>query len=160
MEPMYLVLALLLMIAGLAGAFLPVLPSAPLVYVGYAVYGLATGWRQYGLGVMLALGVVTVLVVVIDYVSGAVGAKQFGASRIGTVGSILGAIVGLIVFNAIGLVIGVFVGAVLGELIEGRTLDQAARSGWGALLGFLAGSVFKFIVSASMIAAFLLFILF
>jgi hypothetical protein len=155
MEIAMLILALLVMAVGLVGSFLPMIPGVPLVYSGYLIYGLASGWRHYGLGIMVAFGLVTVLVIVLDYVAGSMGAKKFGASRAGAWGAIIGAVVGVLTFNLIGLVVGTFGGAVLGELLLGRTMGEAFRSGWGAFLGFLAGSLFKVMAATIMLGSFL-----
>jgi uncharacterized protein YqgC (DUF456 family) len=147
------------MAIGLVGAVIPVLPGLPVVYLGYIVYGIGTDWRDYGWGVMTLMGVVTVMVLLLDYLAGAAGARKFGASRAGMWCSVLGAIVGLIFFNIPGLILGPFVGAVVGELAVGRSLDDAFRSGWGAFLGFVAGGIFKFFMALLMIAVFLVLVL-
>jgi uncharacterized protein YqgC (DUF456 family) len=158
MDTIYLILSLVIMTAGLAGTVLPVLPSIPLVYSGFLIYGFGTGWHDFGTGIVVFFGALTVLVLVLDYVAGAVGAKKYGASSAGVIGSIIGAIAGVIFFNVIGLLVGVFAGAVFGELYCGRTTEAALRSGWGAFLGFLAGTLFKFLIAFAMIGAFLLLI--
>lgn len=150
----FLVLTLLLMAVGLAGTILPMIPSIPLIYGGFVLYGLATDWRDYGLGVMIVFGAVTVLIIVVDYAAGALGAKKFGASRAGMAGSVIGAVAGVIFLNLIGLVVGTFAGAVIGEVLAGRSTRDAVRSGWGAFVGFLAGSLFKLMTAVVMIATF------
>ncbi len=160
MEILFLIVALLLMLAGVVGTVMPVIPSVPIVYAGYFVYGLATNWRDYGLKVMVAFGALTVLVLVMDYVAGAVGAKKFGGSKAGMWGSIVGAIVGVIFFNLLGLILGTFFGALLAELIWGRTFSEAFRSGVGAFIGFLAGSFFKIAAAVAMFGTFLWLIIF
>jgi len=155
LEIIFLILALALMLIGLAGTIIPILPSVPLVYAGYAVYGLATGWRDYGLGIMAVLGAITLIIVLLDYLAGALGARKFGASRAGMWGSIIGAILGVIFLNIIGLILGTFIGALIGELIVGRTMHEAVKSGWGAFLGFLAGSFVKIVTATAMIGVFI-----
>ncbi len=155
-----LIITLLMMLAGLAGTVLPMIPGILLIYAGYAVYGLATGWRDYGWGVMAFWGVITLLMQLLDYYAGALGAKKFGASGKGIWGSIIGGFAGLIIFNVLGLVIGTFLGAAIGELLGGRTAGEAARSGWGAFLGFVAGSLFKLTMAIIMIGVFLWLIIF
>jgi uncharacterized protein YqgC (DUF456 family) len=159
METFFLIVALIIMVAGLVGTILPIIPSVPMVYLGFVIYGIANGWQDYGSTVMIVFGLVTVFVLVLDYVAGAIGAKRFGGSRLGAVGAIVGALIGLIFFNIIGLVVGTFAGAALGELVLGRTMQEAIMSGSGALVGFLAGSLFKFMTSIMMIGAFLWFII-
>ncbi len=160
METVFLILALLVMVLGLVGAVLPMIPSVPMVYAGFVLYGLATEWRDYGLNVMVFFGLLTCLIIAVDYVAGAVGAKKFGASPAGVWGSIIGAVAGVIIFNVFGLIIGTFAGAIIGELLYGRDMRDAVRSGWGAFMGFLAGSFFKIMTSLAMIASFLWLVIF
>ncbi|MEW5722630.1 MAG: DUF456 domain-containing protein [Thermodesulfobacteriota bacterium] len=158
MNVLYLVISLLIMAVGLIGSVVPVLPGLPVVYLGYAVYGLATGWRDYGWGIMLVMGLVTAAVLVLDYLVGAMGAKRYGASWVGMAGAVLGAVVGLIFFNVIGLIVGPLVGAFAGEILRGRSSEEAFRAGWGAFLGFVAGSVFKLMMGLLMIGVFLVLV--
>lgn len=159
MEILWLTIALVFMGIGLLGTVLPLLPGIPIIYVGYLVYGLATGWRNYGVVAVVSWGIVTLLVQILDYYAGALGAKKFGASSMGVWGSVIGAIVGFIIFNVAGLVIGTFGGALAGELIHGRSLQEALRSGWGAFIGFLVGSLFKVVLGVVMIGVFLWLVL-
>lgn len=159
METVFLIIALIIMVGGLIGTILPIIPSVPMVYLGYVVYGIASDWKDYGSTVMIVFGLVTVFVMVLDYIAGAIGAKRFGGSRLGAIGAIVGALVGVIFFNIVGLVVGTFAGAALGELVLGRTMREAIMSGSGALVGFLAGSLFKLMTSIVMIGAFLWFII-
>ena len=156
MQTVFLIVTLLIMAVGLVGAVLPIIPSIPIIYLGYLVYGLGSGWKDYGLGMMIFWGVVTVLVLIADYFVGALGAKRYGATKFGIIGSIVGTIVGLIFLNIFGLIIGPFVGAMGGEILAGRSLGEATRSGWGTFVGFVAGSLFKIMVACAMIGSFLL----
>jgi len=156
----FFVVALLLMLVGLLGTIAPWVPGVPLIYGVYLVYGLVTGWQSYGWGVMAVLGGVTAAVMFLDFYAGALGAKKFGATPAGTWGSIIGAITGMVMFNVIGLIVGTFAGALLGELLSRRPLDEALRSGWGALVGFLAGTLFRFVVATVMIGLFVRLVVF
>jgi uncharacterized protein len=155
MDSLYFLLSLAVMLIGLAGTILPVIPGIPLIYLGYLSYGLATSWRDYGLGTMLLWGLVTCLSLVIDYMGSLVGARRSGSSILGLWGSFAGAVIGFIVFSLPGLIIGTFAGAVIGELMAGRPTMDALRSGRGAIVGFLAGSLIKAVAGLIMVGAFL-----
>jgi uncharacterized protein len=157
---LFLVLSLLIMIVGLAGTLLPVVPGIPLIYFGYVIYGLASHWTDYGQNAMIFWGIVTILMVALDYYAGALGAKKYGASAAGIWGSIIGGILGVVFLSFIGLLIGPFLGAVAGELLAGKSRSEAWRSGWGAFVGFLAGSLVKIVVGISMIGTFLWWVIF
>ncbi len=81
------------------------------------------------------------------------GAKYFGATRWGAIGGILGAIVGFF-FGLPGLFIGPLAGAIIGELLGGKGVLPAGKSGWGTFLGTTAGMIGKFAIGVIMIGWF------
>ncbi len=157
-EIVFLIIALLIMAAGLAGSFLPIMPAVPVVYAGYFVWGLASGWEGYGLWTMIFWGAVALLMQVMDFLVSAVGAKKYGASKVGIWGAVIGGILGIF-FGILGLILGPFIGAVVAEVIFGRTPHDSLVSGWGTFVGLLAGGLFKFVVCLAMIGTFILLIL-
>lgn len=106
-----------------------------------------------GWGTLLGLTALMLLAQVLDFVSGAAGAKYFGATRWGAIGGILGAVVGIF-FGILGLFIGPLVGAVAGELLGGRGILPAGKSGWGTFLGTTAGLIGKVAIGVIMVAWF------
>ena len=155
MNQFYFAITLVIMLVGLVGTVLPVLPGIPIIYLGYIVYGLLTSWSEYGLGTMILWGIVTLVTVFVEYYGSLVGARRSGSSILGIWGSFIGAILGMLIFNLPGLIIGTFLGAISGELMAGRPAAEALRSGRGALIGFLAGSLFKVVVGLVMIGTFI-----
>jgi uncharacterized protein YqgC (DUF456 family) len=154
-DTLILVVSLLIMLVGLAGTLIPLVPGIPLIYGAFILYGLFDGWTEYQVSFMVLWGVIATLMVLLDYYAGAIGARRYGASPPGVWGSIIGGILGIIFLGPIGILVGPFVGAVAGELLSGKTHRSALRSGWGAFVGFLAGSLFKLIVGCVMIGSFL-----
>jgi uncharacterized protein YqgC (DUF456 family) len=69
---------------------------------------------------------------------------------------IIGAVMGAPFFFGIGAVIGAFAGAFAGailmELSQGKRMDEALKSGWGAFIGRVAGTISKGAVGIAMIA--------
>ncbi|MDR2140499.1 MAG: DUF456 domain-containing protein [Deltaproteobacteria bacterium] len=150
-----IILAILVMLLGLAGSVLPILPGLPIIFGAYLGYGFFTGWAAYGWLTMVIVGVLVALSLVLDQLASIVGAKKFGAGKAGMIGSFIGAIVGLIFFNIPGLILGTFLGAALFELIFANRGKLAAfKAGIGALLGFLASSLFKFMLGVILILFF------
>lgn len=144
-------LTVLLMLAGLAGTVLPLVPGTVLILGGavlnhFTVH--AIGWPT-----LVGLTLLTMLAMALDFVSGAVGAKYFGATRWGAIGGILGAVVGLF-FGVIGIFAGPLIGALAGELLGGKGILPAGKSTWGAFLGTTAGMAGKFAIGLAMIAWF------
>jgi uncharacterized protein YqgC (DUF456 family) len=144
----------LLFLAGLVGSVLPGLPGPALVAAGALVWALATNFETLGVGRLAVLGALAALAFVLDLVAGAVGARRYGASRLGMAGAIVGALVGLFL-GPVGLIVGCVVGAVAGELARGADLARGVRAGAGALIGLLAGLATDLVVSVTMIGLFL-----
>jgi uncharacterized protein len=149
MDVLLIAAGTLLMLAGLLGCVLPVIPGPPLSYLGLWLLH----WTDYASFSAPFLGLwagVTVLVVALDIVVPAWGTRRLGGSRRGVWGSVLGMTAGLIFFPPFGIVAGAFAGAVLGELTSGQKSGAALRCGVGALLGYLFGVVLKLTASALM----------
>jgi len=156
MEAAVLVFTLLVMLAGLAGTVLPVAPGLPLMWLALLGYGWFTGWSAYGFPFLAFTGLLVLLSMVVDYAASALGAQKFGASRAGLFGSVAGGILGLVFFSLPGLILGIFFGAMALELlISRRDLGTALTAGLGALLGFLAGSLFKFMLGVGLFLVFI-----
>lgn len=146
-----LLLALVFFIAGLAGTILPVLPGAPLIWVGMLVYGLFAGFSRLSWSFYLLQGVITIFVLVLDYLSTAWGAKKYGGSRQAIWGAIIGGLAGVIFFGPVGIIAGPFLGAVIVELISSQRPEEAVKAGFGTLIGFLGGSMLKLAIEVVMI---------
>jgi len=145
------VLAFLLLIAGLLGAVLPVIPGPPLSFIGL----LLMQWSGYGKFTALFLWVwagITVVVTVMDYVLPTLMTKQFGGSRAASIGSILGLVAGIFLFPPFGMIVGPFLGAFIGELVHNRSNSgKAFKVALGAFLAFIVGTGAKLIVSSIML---------
>lgn len=146
-------LAVALVVAGLAGVVLPALPGVPLLFAGLVVAAWAEGFAHVGEATIAVLAALALLAWVADFLAGALGAKRFGASRSAVVGAALGTLAGLFL-GLPGVLLGPFVGAVLGELLARRDLAQAGRAGFGAWLGLLLGVAAKLSLSFAMIGVF------
>lgn len=149
-------LTALLMLLGLAGSVLPLLPGSPLILAGAILYAWQTQFTLVSPVDLIILTVLTLAGQGLDYAASALGAKKYGASRWGMLGACIGGTLGLITANIFGLVIGSFVGAVLFELLKGGQLRASVKVGYGTLVGFLCGAVGKVIVALTMIGYFLL----
>lgn len=150
------ILTVVLMLVGLVGTVVPLLPGTTIIFAAAVLHHLMLGEAQSaGWWTIGGLGVLMIVSHVIDFVSGAIGAKWFGATRWGAIGGILGALVGLFFFP-LGLFLGPMLGVLLGELLGGKKLLPAGKSSAGTLLGTTAGFVAKFSIAAVMIVWFLI----
>ncbi|MFW5759722.1 MAG: DUF456 domain-containing protein [Cyclobacteriaceae bacterium] len=141
-ETLIIIGGAILMLLGILGSFLPILPGPPLSYLGLLALQLLPQPPFSTRFLLIYLGL-TVLVTVIDYLVPIYGSKRLGASKYGIWGSTIGLVAGLIFFPPLGIILGPFLGAVAGELIHGKSSNEALRSGLGAFLGFVGGTLLK-----------------
>jgi hypothetical protein len=149
-------LTILLMLCGLVGTAIPLVPGTVLILAAAVMHRIALGAdHSVGWITLVGLTVLMLLANLLDLVSGSLGAKWFGATRWGAIGGILGAIVGLF-FGLIGILIGPLIGVLAGELLGGKEILPAGRATWGTLLGTAAGMACKVFIAAAMIVWFLI----
>jgi uncharacterized protein YqgC (DUF456 family) len=148
MDYVLLALAIALMIIGIAGCLLPVLPGPPLSFLGIVVLHF-TRFADISKNLFIILGALAIIVTIIDYVVPIWGTRHFGGSKYGMRGATVGLIIGLFL-GPPGIIIGPFLGAVVGELIFKDDLKYAIKAGFGSLLGFLTGVGLKLAASLLM----------
>jgi uncharacterized protein YqgC (DUF456 family) len=152
-------LAVLLVLAGLAGTVLPVLPGAILVFAGLFVAAWADDFARVGFGGLAIIAALGLISMGVDFLGSVLGAKRVGASPQALAGAAIGAVVGIF-FGIPGIVLGPFVGAVLGELLARGGLVRAGKVGLGTSLGLLLAAIAKLVLAFAMIAVFFAFYLF
>ena len=140
-----LILGIIFMIIGIIGCLVPVLPGPPISFLGLILLHL-TRFGQFTTPTLIALGVTTVVVTVLDYIVPVWGTKRFGGSKYGTRGATVGLIVGLFL-GPLGIILGPLIGAFVGEMIFKDDLSYAFKAGFGSLLGFLTGIGLKLAAS-------------
>ena len=155
MELLWWLIAIVLMAVGLLGTVLPVVPGAIIILAAAVLHQIMLGSEKslgwWNIGVLVLL---TLLSYALEFAGGYFGAKQFGATKWGAFGAMIGGIVGLF-FSLPGLIAGPIIGAIAGELVAGKRLVNAGRAGWGTLLGNLAGMVGKLTIGLLMVSWFL-----
>jgi uncharacterized protein len=150
--PDYLLLisGILLMILGIIGCLVPVLPGPPFSFVGILLLHLSR-FGQFSSTTLIVLGTIAVVVTVLDYIVPIWGTRKFGGTKYGTRGATIGLIIGLF-FGPAGIILGPLIGAFVGEMIFKDDIRYAMRAGFGSLLGFLMGIGLK--LAASFIMTF------
>lgn len=146
--------AVVLVAFGLAGLLLPVIPGAPLVFLGLVAAAWAEGFAYVGFWTLAVLALMTVLAWGVDFAATAFGARKFGATPKAAAGAAIGTLVGLF-FGLAGILLGPFLGAVAGELLARRSVDEARRAGLGATLGLAIGAAVKMALAFAMLGIFL-----
>ena len=113
-----IVISALCMIAGLAGCILPFLPGPPIAYVGLVILHF-TDKVQYSTTQLIVWLLIVAVLQVLDYFTPMLGSKYSGGSKWGNWGCIIGTL---------------------------KEFSQALKSGVGSLLGFIFGTLLKFVV--------------
>ena len=149
----YYVVAVLLVLIGLAGSVLPAIPGLPLMFAGMLLAAWAGSFVQIGPITLTLLGFLTLLSLAMDFWVTALGAKRVGASKQAIIGASVGTFVGLF-FGVWGLFLGPFAGAAIGEMQHQRHLGQAAKVGLGTWVGLVFGVVLKLGLACTMLGIF------
>jgi uncharacterized protein YqgC (DUF456 family) len=146
-------LTLLVMLAGLIGSLLPVMPGVPLILIaaiGHRLYFGAAGINNV---VLIILVWLTLVSLVFDFLASLLGSRKFGATWLGMTGAVVGGIIGLF-FSLPGIILGPFLGAMIFEMLGDKEFKQAVHAGLGATVGLLLGIVGKFAIGVVMIILF------
>ncbi|GAB6180640.1 DUF456 domain-containing protein [Desulfotomaculum defluvii] len=149
-----LIIACLFFIAGMAGIILPILPSAPLLIVGMLIYGFFEDFTHLTWSFFAGQLILVAFIFAVDYLANIWGVKKYGGSKTAIGGSLIGMFAGLFLLGPLGIILGPLAGAIIGELLAHRSFDQALKSGFGTLLGFLGGAMLKLILQILMIVWF------
>lgn len=146
----FLILGIFLMILGLIGCLVPVLPGPPLSFLGLISLQI-TRFGDFSKTTIIILAAMAVVVTILDYVVPIWGTKRFGGSKYGMRGATVGVVIGIFL-GPIGIVLGPLIGAFVGEMIFKDDISYAIKAGFGSLIGFLTGIGLK--LAASLIMTF------
>ena len=142
--------AFLLILVGLAGTIIPALPGIPMIFAGGWLIAYMEDYQYFCWGTLIALGVLTVISIIIDWVSQTLGAQKAGATKLGLTGALIGTIVG-IPFGLLGIFLFPVIGAFVGEMIGHRDMRQAGKVSWATWIGMIAGIAAKLAIAFIMI---------
>jgi len=149
MEAFLYLLSAALIVGGIAGALLPMLPGIPMLFGGIWLAAAVDEYQHLGWAWLVAIGIVGAVGVAMDFVAASLGAKKIGASPRALWGAGIGTTIGMF-FGIPGLLLGPFIGAVGGELWSGKSVLRSAHVGvstwFGMLLGIVAKAVLSFIM--------------
>ncbi|MGM0530361.1 MAG: DUF456 domain-containing protein [Bacteroidota bacterium] len=149
MDIVLLILGIILMLGGILGCILPVLPGPPLSFGGLLLLHF-TKFAEYSTTLLVILAIVAVGVTILDYFVPIWGTKRFGGTKYGSQGAMVGVVMGIFLFPPLGIIIFPFIGAVVGESLKGADFNSAMRAGFGSFMGFLTGTGLKLIASLVM----------
>ena len=149
-------LALLLLVLGVVGSVVPMLPGPLLSLAGLGLYWWHTGFTSPGELFMAGAVAVLLLAIVLDYAGGAISTKAGGASLEASVAAAVAGFVLFFVAGPVGVILGVAGAVFLVEFARENDAERSARAALYATVGLLASSIIQFVLTASVLIAFVL----
>lgn len=146
-------IALALLVVGVVGSVVPLVPGGLASLAGVLLYWWSTGYADPGPVALVAL---SLLAVAVDQLGGAVAARAGGASLLTTAAA---AVVGVALFfvaGPVGILAGVGGTVFVSEYRRHRDPKTGLRTAAYATVGVLASSAVQFLLTASILAAFVL----
>lgn len=154
-EIIFIILAILFMIAGLLGVILPFLPGVALAWFGLCLYAIATGFETISLTIVLVFLGLTIIVLSLDFLAPLIGAKKYKASKLGVLCAFIGSVIGIITMGPLGIILGPVIGAFIGELIAKKERKQAFNSALGVVVGLFLGILLRLVIVLIIIGFFI-----
>jgi uncharacterized protein YqgC (DUF456 family) len=148
--------AVLLTLLAVVGSLVPLLPGGLLSLAGVSLYWWHTGYSDPGLVVLVVLTLLALLVVVVDWLGGAISAKVSGAANSTTV---LAGVAGFLLFfvaGPLGILAGIAGVVFLAEYRRTGASRQSSRTAVYTTIGMLASNVAQALLTAVIFLAFLL----
>jgi uncharacterized protein YqgC (DUF456 family) len=145
------VVALSLLVAGVAGAVLPLVPGGVLSLAGVLLYWTQTG--APGPLLLAALAGLAVLAVVVDWLAGVLGARASGTDTVtavvaGAVGFVL-----MLVAGPLGLLAGVAGTVLVAELRASGDVAGSLRRAAVSTVGVVASAAMQVLLTAAVLGA-------
>ena len=137
MDILLLISGGLLILLGVAGSFLPIIPGPVCSWLGLLVLHLTRSVPQNTSFLTITFAIALVIFL-LDALLPVWGTKKLGGTRMGTIGSGIGLLIGFF-FGPIGLILGPFVGALAGELTQSSDVKKPSAQLLGLWLGFWLG---------------------
>ena len=138
-----IIIGVILMLVGIAGCVLPLLPGPPLSFLALLIQQLNSP-NPFSTKFLLIWGGITLVVTLLDYLIPVYGTKKFGGSKYGVWGCTIGLFIGLFL-GPWGIIIGPFIGAFIGEIIANNNSSAALKSAFGSFIGFVFGTLLKLV---------------
>lgn len=147
-------LTISLLVIGMLGSLLPILPGPMLLFLAGLIHTWLRPESAMSIWGIIILAVLLAAAYALDFMSGAMGAKWFGASRWGIAGVLVGGVVGFF-FSLPGLIVGPIIGGLVFEILFAKKeIKLAAKSTWGTVVGTGLGLIARLAVSLVMVAVF------
>jgi uncharacterized protein len=149
-----LALTLVVMLVGLLGTFLPVVPGTPLIFLAALLYAVFEKFHTVGWPTLVVLGLLTIVGTTADIWASSVGAKAGGASGWSVVAGLVGGLVGLLLLSLPGAILGAILAVLLVEIYRAGDWQKALKASGGWAAGWIVSVVIRLGIALLMIALF------
>jgi len=149
-----LVLAALVMVVGLVGTVVPVIPGTVLIFVAALGYALLEGFQSVGWPTLVLMGVMALVATTADIWVSSVGAKVGGASGWSVVVGLIGGLIGFLFLSLLGAILGAVLGVLLTEILRLGDWRRALKAGGAWAIGWALATVVQLGFGLTMVAIF------
>ena len=149
MDILLITISALLILIGILGSIVPILPGPPIAYCGLLLVQFSTK-HPFSVEFLIIFGLLAIFSAIIDNVLPIYATKKFNGSKKGIWGSAIGLIIGLLFFPPFGILIGPMIGAFTGEILDGKSAEKAIKPAFGSFIGFLSSVFLRFALSIVM----------
>ena len=148
----------ILLALGIILTAIPTLPGMLYMFLITLIYAFIDKFETIHPWHLLVFGGIVLAAILSDYVSGLVGAKVGGASKLSLFFGLFGLIVGLIIFPPFGLFIGLFLGVFFAELLQHSDHKKAFKAASYAFLATIFGMGFNILLAVGYLITFLIIV--
>ncbi|MEE2616309.1 MAG: DUF456 domain-containing protein [Bacteroidota bacterium] len=146
MDLLLIIISAVLIILGIIGSFMPIVPGPLTSWFGLFIVNLISSVETDNTLLIITF-IIAATIFILDSLIPIYGSKYFGATKYGIIGASIGLVIGIITPIPFGILIGPILGALIGELLFNNDLRKSIKSSIGVLIGFVASSLIKFVIS-------------
>lgn len=154
MSELLTIFVLALLVGGVVGSVLPLIPGALLSLAGVYLHWWSTDFTDPGVLVLFVLTVIGLGAFLADYFGGAITARAGGASLLTTSLAVIVGFVLLFVTGPIGLLIGLAGTVFLAEYYRHRDAKAGAKTALYAMIGVIASTAAQVLLTTSLLVIF------
>ena len=158
MNSILLIVSAGLIITGIIGSFLPIIPGPITSWLGLLAICQIQDFSASNTLLTITF-IVAITIFIVDYFIPIIGSKYFGGSKYGIVGTSIGLLIGLFSPIPFGIIIGAFLGALIGEYFGGKSVSEGIKPAIGSLVGIISSSIIKFITGFSFLIIYITLII-
>ena len=155
MDLFLIIISSLLIILGMAGSFMPIIPGPLTSWFGLFIFNLIPT-AEIDSTILVITFIIAIIIFILDNLIPIYGSKYFGATKYGIIGASIGLVVGILSPIPFGILIGPIFGALIGELMFNNDLKKSIKSSIGVLIGFVASSLIKFVTCIAYLMIYLM----